>query len=1454
MNDKRTLAEGVPPMFELDIDLKLVTANEEFLKVVNGKRDEFIGFSLDELLGEDIREPIINLITNLNFDEPCKLFSFKRKDHNEDTNLWFECTINAKFDQEGKVHGYRGYLREITYHRLEKELGLKMNRILDSQKSFVFDYSFKKEGIIFISPTVESVLGYKADEFIHKDKMLTDIILDEYKAPFMQCISDIKHNREDQITIEVRSQNGKKRWLDIDVSLREGYDQNPIGCFCIAKDITSFRTSRTINEGVLSTSLGGILVLKPKFKSNEINDFEVIMANRMAQSYFNVKGDGAGLSLTKDVLHIDEKHDIFKLLIRSSQSLSTQHIEEFRMNLDRKEYCFKLVADNLEGNVVLTFQDITKQVEYESRLKEVLSDYTRVFENTSDAIFLLEVNEGPSFKYVRTNNNYQSITKLSSDAITGKSPEDLFGNTIGQQLIENYKKCLDEKKTVHVDEVVNLPHGEFRFVTTLNPVFEGEKIKYISGISRDVTEIRSKEKQLSDSEERFKDLFDNAHDLIQAVDERGQFIYVNKAWHDALEYTQEDIASLTIFDIIAEEYIDECKEKFKSIQRGEPSDGYIVELISKSGKKVIVEGNSSCRIQEGVAPTTRTIFRDITERQQSEQAKIESQKTLEYVSSLQKTLMETALEFINIQLDEINCVVERSLESIGKFLGVDSAYLYAYNSSNSSAVSIHRWSKKQKELSDKSQANTLDFGDIADWVEHHKKGSNYHITSINGSNVLLTPGTLGHISLPLMDGSNCLGFIGFDSLNKDFSLSAEQDRLLKILAELIANAWIRERYEKDLVQAKELAEEAAVTKSRFLANMSHEIRTPMNGVIGFLDLLARTQLNDEQVNYLNQAQTASDMLLHVLNDVLDFSKIEADKLNIESRRFDVREIVENTVLLLAPNAFHKDLELNLYIDPDINNFYYGDPGRIRQILSNLLNNAIKFTNEGEINVKVQKIKDTETHSRILFRFVDTGIGMDNYTLNKLFEPFEQADNSATREYGGSGLGLTISQRLAEMMGSEIKVESEHGSGSVFYLVLEFEKSETPEQLENMDTSILTEQRILAVDDNENNRTILKSYLEFAGCEIDLADSGEKAISMLFQASQEGNPYTLAILDQQMPGMDGLQLAQIILAVPEVRSTKLVMLTSMVTNSEFESNYKGFSGYLAKPIKRNDLLLNLINILNDKKIQDHKSHATVSETRNANSFLHGAKILIVEDQKVNAKLLINYLKGYKFDIDVAVNGKEALDYLNEKAFDLVLMDCQMPVMDGFTATKEIRKLEEGSDKHIPIIALTAYAMEGDRERCIASGMDDYLSKPINLDALIEKIKYHLGYSVQQKAETKENESVTEKGKSKSEGKKEIIQNFVDSTGMEENSAKEIFDMFFESLPDTLDQINKSLNEEDWVKTAKLAHKIKGTAGNLMINNIFELALQLEKAAKSYDTKNSKMAIQTLESYWDDIKND
>ena len=649
------------------------------------------------------------------------------------------------------------------------------------------------------------------------------------------------------------------------------------------------------------------------------------------------------------------------------------------------------------------------------------------------------------------------------------------------------------------------------------------------------------------------------------------------------------------------------------------------------------------------------------------------------------------------------------------------------------------------------------------------------------------------------------------------------------------------RYENLQIAAQAKEEELKEAKEDFLNNIGHEIRTPMNGVLGYLQLLANTELTEEQEKFVNEAQNSSEILLSLVNDLLDLSQAEAGNISMDRISFNLRYVLEDVATLAAKNIADRPIEINALCYSNVPERVIGDPTRLKQVLNNFLNNAIKFTNEGEINLTLKLVEQSGNQAKVLFKIQDTGIGISEEDQNSIFEAFSQVDSSATRRYGGTGVGLTIAKNLINLMNGEVFLHSVVDAGSTFSFTACFDIDQTPQIIENDVKKSFADTKVLIVDDNITNLKVLEHYLSEYNCETVCATDAIKALNIL---NNEEHDFDVILTDYCMPAIDGMEFALMTKKFPKYANTPIILITSRSQIGDYK-NAKAvhLSGYLPKPIRKNDIIDCMSMVLdNARTTKQLITKHTLKEIRRSKI----GKILVVEDNPLNQKILAKMLGKIGVVCDVAGNGEDAINACIDNHYDLIFMDCHMPILDGFETTKKIIEL----GRQIPVIGLSADPSLELIQRCTDSGMCDCLEKPFDLKTIEDKLDEYAPQIQKQQVEIVFD--VTPYSVNASETKESIAALVEKDMGIPLEDSKEMIEEFVHDTLVKLEDISNAVGNMDAPKVIILAHSIRGAAGNLRMNTVFEYATDLEKSARISDLSEAPEIVKTLKEYLTELK--
>jgi two-component system, sensor histidine kinase and response regulator len=795
----------------------------------------------------------------------------------------------------------------------------------------------------------------------------------------------------------------------------------------------------------------------------------------------------------------------------------------------------------------------------------------------------------------------------------------------------------------------------------------------MTGICLDVTERKRAGLFATEAQRDFERFFNLIPDLACIVSTDGYFKKVNPAWESTLGYTREEVLRTPMLDFIHPDDLEPTLNEIAKQSREYRTKHFVNRYRCKDGSYRIFEWRTTFNRDDS---TRFGIAKDITEQLQWEESLRESEERFRIMADSCPTIIWVTDAAGRTTLT--NRICREFFGTTFEQADRDQSRLLIHPDDHSEYIGKFLLAVRER-APFRAEARVRRSDGEWRWIASYAEPR----LSLNGE------------------------FLGHVGISPDIT--------------------DRKQSEDALQRAKEAAEAANRSKSEFLANMSHEIRTPMNGVIGLTELALDTDLTSEQRGYLEDVKNSADSLLRILNDILDFSKIEAGKLEFEVIEFDLRQTVESMLKILGVRAAAKNLELACDLDPLVPSRVLGDPGRLRQILINLTGNAIKFTERGEVVIRVERLSETAEEVELHFSVEDTGIGIPFNKRRHVFSAFSQADSSLTRTFGGTGLGLSISSQLVEMMGGRISLESEEGIGSTFHFTVRLGIAPArPEKEWQADSGLLEGLPVLVVDDNDTSRRILGKLLSHRGLKTALADSGSAALKALQHAAESGNPFKLIILDAHMPGMDGFTLLKRIQADAQFGAAKIVLLTSGAQRGDAgRCQHLGVSVCLAKPVGEMELLEALTRMWQPAGRTEAQPDQAPRHT--ARTEKPRLRLLVVEDNSVNSMVARCLFEKQNHIVQTAANGREALDMIEKEQFDCVLMDLQMPVLNGFEATAAIRSKEHISGGHLPIIALTAHAITRDLDRCLAAGMDGYLTKPVNTKdvfALVERVLQEL----------------------------------------------------------------------------------------------------------------------------------
>ena len=1074
------------------------------------------------------------------------------------------------------------------------------------------------------------------------------------------------------------------------------------------------------------------------------------------------------------------------VLDRKPRELTPQQIEALRIL--GHQVTMQL---ELRRNLIELERSVASHLRAEEALRQAEEKYRSIFENVMEGIF-----------QTTADGHYISANPMLARIYGYNSPEELVAavSDIEHQIYVQPGRREEFIRLIQQNGIVSRFESQvYRQDRSVIWISENarvvrdaqDRVLYYEGTVEDITERKRAEQAVRDSEVLYHSLVESLPQNIFRKDRAGRFTFGNARFCAELRRPLEEIIGKTDFDLFPKELAEKYQRDDQSVmETGAPFETVEEHRTPDRGKIYVQVIKTPMYDALGNVLGVQGMFWDVTERRKMEEA-------LAYERDLLRALLDNIPD--NIYFKDTQSRFTKVGQALGKKFGLQNPEEAVGKTDFDFFTPEHaKVAFDDEQFIIRTGQPIIGRTEKETW---HDGRVTWGLTT----------------KMPFRDKNGKI--IGTFGVTKDITQLKET--------------------EKELAKARDAALESARLKSEFLANMSHEIRTPMNGIIGMTGLLMDTDLSDEQRDFAETIRGSADALLTIINDILDFSKIEAGKLSIETIAFDLRDIVESTVELLAERAEAKGIELVSWVLEDVPRHLRGDPGRLRQVLTNLLGNAIKFTERGEVVVRVTRESESDDRAIVRCAVTDTGIGIPHEAQKNLFQAFTQADGSLTRRYGGTGLGLAISKQLIELMGGSIGMESTPGQGSTFWFVVPLEKQppgttyffKRPRaNLENL--------RVLIVDDNATNRQILQHQTGSWKMRSSTVATGAEALAGLRDAALSGDPFNLVILDLQMPEMDGLTLAQAIRADPLIQKTHLVMLTSLGLRLDAEAwRSTGIDAYLVKPVKESRLYDCLAAVIAESAAgagrHPHLLAGPDFAVRSRALNPKHVRILLAEDNVVNQKVGLRQLKKLGYSADAVANGVEAVETLKRIPYDIVLMDCHMPELDGYEATRMIRQWElETNDTQRPpvyVIALTANALESDREKCLAAGMNDYLSKPVKLPEL-QAVLQEAARFVRPVAARKPAEIGSADPRSAIDPAAIANLRKLAEPG-EPDAAVELIDLFLRDTPVKIQDLQSAIARSDAPALKESAHGLKGSASNLGARRLARLCADLEKRSEA-----------------------
>ncbi len=1286
--------------------------------------------------------------------------------------------------------------------------------------------------IEYASPNVKDILGYTSEELLSGNPIYPEMIHPEDLKKITKEVAEYTEmgkSHFEHSPYRLLKKNGDSVWISDYTTVVRDDDGKPIQYLGYLVDITESRQQAIELEGERKRLDLVIKGTNAGFWDWDISTDEIFVNSRWAEiiGYSIEDFSSLNFNLFKEKVHPEDISNIEEILQKHIESESFEYEVDFRMKHKNSNWVWiravGAIVERTKDGSPLRMVGTHSDIDQKKRAQEKFNELTRRIQLATDSaqIGIWEID-------IPQNKMYWDDRMLDFYGITREDYTTEFESwQLGLYL--DYTKKISEfsseekvERRIETEFKIMRPTGEIRYIKAFALVEFDENGKALSltGANMDVTDQVESQIRLQESEDNFRTFFETTEDMVFVATRQEKIVFANQAGIEKLGYQLEDLLKMSLKDLFADENRSEAGNDFAAILSGN-KEVCNIPLLRASGNSLDVETRLWSGKWNG-SDCLYAVTKDITplrEALQKFQQMFDSNPSLMTVSAIKGTesrFVEVNQAFLNKMGYSRDEVIGRNIKQIPIFSAFDRQFELAEELLSSGSI-------RNKEVQVKTKSGSILNGLVSAVIVENQQET-----------LLLTVMT--------------------DVTEQEIA-KEQLKEALRFLSELNFDL------ENANAKAREMAlsaESANTAKSEFLANMSHEIRTPMNGVIGMTSLLLDTELDDEQRRYAVTVKNSGESLLSLINDILDFSKIEAGKLELHIEKFDLRDIFENLATMMAVNATEKKLDLVNIINPDVPRFVIGDPNRIRQVLINLVGNAIKFTDEGKVVVRIATEASGENEVTLCAFIEDTGIGISEDDQKLLFSKFSQVDPSSTRKFGGTGLGLAICKQLVDLMGGSIGVSSDIGVGSKFWFSLRLQLPEEESIVSSHSKETFEDISVLIVDGNPDSLLETDSLLKFLGVKTIPVSDSIQALKVVSEIAAEGTPAQFAFIDIYLPRMDGMALGQAIKSDEKLSKMNLILTSTLRQRVDKKRLIScGFSGFVQKPLRESEIL----DILNGKRkaISGAVEVQTSFKQEGLKEFSK-SRILLAEDNITNQQVAMGILNKMGLNTDPVVNGSEVLKALKVFKYDLILMDIQMPEMDGLEATRIIRNGGAGvENSKIPIVALTAHALQGDRERCIDAGTNDYLSKPINPLQLLEKIKFWLKKGLKQKEDSAEIDA-----KKLSEGRKKVDGSDINSDCFDVSTlmgrmmgdrelAESIVRCFLEDTPAQVVELNRSLNDENVKEVALIAHSIKGASSNVGGEGLRKLAFDIERAAKSGNLALAKELAKELENSYTELKN-